>query len=150
DEHERLIGFGKVTRDLTERRAAQERAIADARRIAEIEASSRTKSEFLTAMSHELRTPINATMGYAELVDMGIGGAVTQQQRDYLGRIRSTQQHLLRIVTDLLDYGRIAAGQLPYDLVPVSLSEVVHSVVPMIEPQALAKGITLRSGPCPV
>jgi PAS domain S-box-containing protein len=51
-----LVGFAKITRDLTERRAAEERAIADARRITRIETASRTKSEFLSALSHELRT----------------------------------------------------------------------------------------------
>src|SRR5688572_2480062 len=60
-----LIGFAKVTRDLTERRLAQRREIEDARRLAEIEASNRAKTGFLAAMSHELRTPLNAISGYA-------------------------------------------------------------------------------------
>src|SRR5215207_2601783 len=113
-----LVGFAKVTRDLTERRAAQERAIADARRLAEAEASSRAKSEFLTAMSHELRTPINAAMGYLELLAMGIGGDISEQQREYLTRIRSSQEYLLRIINDLLNYGRIEAGHIRYDMSP--------------------------------
>jgi len=144
-----LVGFTKVTRDLTERRAAQERAIADARRIAAAEAASRTKSEFLAAMSHELRTPINATLGYAELIGLGIGGPVTEQQRDYLERIRGSQEHLLRIISDLLNYSRIEAGQVHYDLAPVPVHQVVDAVLPMIEPQAVTKGLTLDHGPCP-
>ncbi|HEX2189933.1 MAG TPA: PAS domain S-box protein [Longimicrobiaceae bacterium] len=145
----KLMGFAKVTRDLTERRAAHERAIADARRIAEAETASRTKSEFLAAMSHELRTPINATLGYTELIEVGIGGPVTEQQRDYLNRIRGSQEHLLRIISDLLNYSRIEAGQMEYDLAPVPVHEMVEAVLPMVEPQAAAKRIALVHGPCP-
>ncbi|HEY9514111.1 MAG TPA: PAS domain-containing sensor histidine kinase [Gemmatimonadaceae bacterium] len=143
-----LIGFAKVTRDLTERRAAQERILADTRRVAEAESANRTKSEFLRAMSHELRTPINATLGYAQLIDAGIGGPVTEQQRDYIARIQATQQHLLRIITDMLNYTRIEAGRMEYELTAVPLREVVDAVLPMIEPQATARGLTLDHGPC--
>lgn len=145
----KLVGFAKVTRDLTERRAAQERAIADARRIAETEAASRTKTEFLTAMSHELRTPINATLGYTDLMEMGFGGKLSDQQMDYLSRIRGSQQYLLRIITDLLNYSRIEAGQVEYDITPVAVHDIVESVLPMVQPQAFSKSITIRHGPCP-
>ncbi|HET6763370.1 MAG TPA: PAS domain-containing sensor histidine kinase, partial [Longimicrobiaceae bacterium] len=143
-----LIGFAKVTRDLTERRAAQERMIADARRVAEAESASRTKSEFLAAMSHELRTPLNAIGGYTDLLEMEVAGPVTPQQQDYLGRIRGSQQHLLRIITDLLNYSRIEAGEIEYELAPVPVHEMVDAVLPMVEPQALAKGLHLHHGPC--
>lgn len=144
-----LLGFSKVTRDLTERRAAQERAIADTRRITEIETASRTKSEFLTAMSHELRTPINATMGYADLLMMEIGGQLSEQQREYVGRVRGSQEHLLAIINDLLNYGRIEAGQLGYDIAPAPLAELIDKVFPMVEPQAVTKGLVLVRQPCP-
>jgi PAS domain S-box-containing protein len=144
-----LIGYAKVTRDLTERRAAEQRALADARRVGEAEAASRTKSEFLTVMSHELRTPINATIGYAQLIDAAIGGPVTEQQRDYLARICASQQHLLRIINDLLDYGRISARKVVFEYTPVAVQAVIDAVLPMVEPQAATKGLDLRrtSGP---
>lgn len=148
DEAGTLVGFAKVTRDLTERRAAQERAIADARRVAEAEVANRAKSEFLAAMSHELRTPLNAIGGYAELIEMGIGGSVSQPQLEYLARIRGSQQHLLGIITDLLNYSRIEAGQVTYEIVPVRVHDVVDRVLPLLEPQAMAKGLTLDHGPC--
>jgi PAS domain S-box-containing protein len=144
-----LLGFSKVTRDLTERRAAQERAIADTRRITEIETASRTKSEFLTAMSHELRTPINATMGYADLLLMEIGGQLSEQQREYVGRVRGSQEHLLAIINDLLNYGRIEAGQLSYEIAPAPLRELIEKVFPMVEPQAATKGLALVMEECP-
>jgi PAS domain S-box-containing protein len=144
----RLVGFGKVTRDLTERRAAQERAIADARRLAEIETANRTKSEFLAAMSHELRTPLNAIGGYTELLSLGVGGDPTDQQKEYLGRIRASQQHLLAIITDLLNYSRIEAGQVSYDLAAVPLRSMIETLLPLLEPQAMSKGVALTNQPC--
>jgi PAS domain S-box-containing protein len=147
DEDGSLVGFAKVTRDLTERRAAQERAIADARRHAKAEAANSAKGEFLAAMSHELRTPLNAIGGYTELLSLGLGGPVTSEQLDYLERIRKSQQHLLGIISDLLNFSRIEAGHVNYALVRIHLQKVIDSVMPMIEPRAAAKAITLRSEP---
>jgi PAS domain S-box-containing protein len=138
-----LIGYAKVTRDLTERKAAQERAVADARRIAEVETANRTKSEFLAAMSHELRTPLNAIGGYVDLLALGIRGQISEQQREDLERIRLSQQHLLGIINDLLNFSRIEAGRVVYDMAAVSVAEVIKSVQPMITPQANTKGIRL-------
>jgi PAS domain S-box-containing protein len=134
-----LVGFAKVTRDLTERKQAEERALDDARRVAVSDDANRAKSDFLAAMSHELRTPLNAIGGYADLLLLGLGGEVPEQQRGYLQRIRRSQQHLLAIISDILNFSRIEAGQVTYDIGPVSLSEVIETVSPMIEPQAAAK-----------
>jgi PAS domain S-box-containing protein len=147
DENGTLVGFAKVTRDLTERRATQEREIANARRLAEAEAANATKSEFLAAMSHELRTPLNAIGGYAELLSLGLGGPVTSEQMEYLERIRKSQQHLLGIISDLLNFSRVEAGHLNYEIRPVQLSKVVESVMLMVETPAAARGLHLRSEP---
>jgi len=147
DEDGSLIGFAKVTRDLTERREADQRRLADARRIAEAESANAAKAEFLTAMSHELRTPLNAIGGYTELLSLGLGGPVTPEQSDYLERIRLSQQHLMGIITDLLNFSRIEAGHLTYDIAPVPLISVINAVVPLVMPQAEAKGIALKAEP---
>lgn len=150
DEDGTLVGFAKVTRDLTERRAAQERAIADTRRLAEAETANVAKSEFLTAMSHELRTPLNAIGGYADLLALGLGGPVTPQQVEYTDRIRRSQQHLMGIISDLLNYSRIEAGHISYELAPIAVSRIIDTVITLVEPQALAKGVVIERGSSPV
>jgi len=139
-----LVGFAKVTRDLTERRESQMREVENARRAAVADEANRAKASFLAAMSHELRTPLNAIAGYADLLLLEMGGTLSEQQRGYLQRIRASQQHLLSIINDILNFSRIEAGQLDYDIAPVSLCEVIDRVVPMIEPQALAKELRVE------
>jgi len=149
DERGELMGYAKVTRDLTERRLAQQREVDDARRLAEVEASNRAKTGFLAAMSHELRTPLNAIAGYAQLMQEGVGGEVSDQHRDYLARIRNSQQHLLGIVNDLLNYSRMEAGGIVYERELVFAHEVVEGVLAMVTPQIERKQLRLRRGACP-
>ena len=144
-----LVGFAKVTRDLTERKRLEERAIADARRAAAAEAANRTKSEFLAAMSHELRTPLNAIGGYADLIALGIRGPVNDDQRTDLERIRRSQKHLLGIINDILNFSRVEAGQLNYDIAPMLVAPLLADTVSMIEPLAIEKQIGIRAAGCP-
>ncbi|HEX6036974.1 PAS domain-containing sensor histidine kinase [Longimicrobium sp.] len=144
-----LVGFAKVTRDLTERREASQRAMEDARRIAAAEASSRTKSEFLTSMSHELRTPLNAIGGYAELLALEVHGPVTEPQARDLERITASQRHLLSIINDILDYGRLESGNTQFEITSVELAETLEAVAAMVEPQAGARELRMVVIPCP-
>ncbi|HEX2779941.1 MAG TPA: PAS domain-containing sensor histidine kinase, partial [Gemmatimonadaceae bacterium] len=148
DSHGKLAGYAKVTRDLTERRAADERALADARRIAAAEEANRAKSEFLAAMSHELRTPLNAIGGFTDLLALGLRGPITPEQVEDLERIRRAQRHLLGIINDLLNFTRVESGRLTYELAPVRIVDVVDAVATMIAPQATAKGVRFELGGC--
>jgi PAS domain S-box-containing protein len=149
DETGKLIGFAKVTRDLTERRLSELKAIDDARRLSESEAANKAKAEFLAAMSHELRTPLNAIGGFAQLMSMGVHGSVTDQQKEDLDRISASQRHLLGIINDILNFSRIEAGRIEYHIAPVDLATTIQSVFDMVHPLALNKSIALRTEDCP-
>jgi signal transduction histidine kinase len=115
---------------------------------ADAESASRAKSQFLANMSHELRTPLNAIAGYVDLLSLGVRGPVTEQQKEDLERIRRSQQHLLSIINDLLNFSRVEAGQVSYQIESVAVGETVDAVAAMIEPQAAAKGLILSVSDC--
>jgi signal transduction histidine kinase len=129
-------------------------ALANARLVeaeraarAEAESASRTKSQFLANMSHELRTPLNAIAGHVQLIDMGIYGPVSDAQHDALARVERAQRHLLGLINDVLNYARIEAGRVEYDVAPVLVQDVFTDVLPMVESQVGAKSLTLERMP---
>ena len=105
------------------------------------ESASRVKGEFLAVMSHELRTPLNAIGGYAELIELGIHGPVTEAQRTALDRIQQSQRHLLGLIAGVLDYSRVEAGAVTYRLANVPVVEAVAEAEVLLAPQLRAKGL---------
>jgi PAS domain S-box-containing protein len=123
------------------------RAEADAARRA-AETANRAKSEFLAVMSHELRTPLNAIGGYAELMEMGIRGPLTDQQLEDLGRIQRSQRHLLGLVNEVLNYAKLESGSVRYAMADVAVHEALTDAAGLVLPQARAKGLALRIREC--
>ena len=103
------------------------------------EAANQSKSAFLATMSHELRTPLNAIGGYAQLMEEGISGPITDKQREYLKRVRRSQEHLESLINDVLDFAKLEAGRLDFEFTTFALGEGLSAVVALVEPQALAK-----------
>jgi PAS domain S-box-containing protein len=119
--------------------AAAERARAEAER------ASQAKSDFLAVMSHELRTPLNAIAGYAELIEVGVRGPVTAQQIEDLRRIRQSQRHLLGLINELLNFARLDAGGVRFDIRNISVAESLAGTLALIEPQARSHGLQCES-----
>jgi signal transduction histidine kinase len=94
-------------------------------------------------MSHELRTPLNAIGGYAELMEMGLRGPVTDQQQEDLARIQASQRHLLGLINEVLNYARLETGTVRYDLAAVRMGDALAAAEALIAPQARAKGLAL-------
>jgi PAS domain S-box-containing protein len=143
DENGHLVGFGKVTRDLTERKQNEE---ALRKASAQAEASSQAKSEFLAAMSHELRTPLNAIVGYTDLLEGGIAGPLSREQTNHLGRIRTASGHLLLQIDQILSLARIEAGREELHLEKVDAAELARDVLSMVAPTAKEKGLAIKLG----
>jgi PAS domain S-box-containing protein len=147
DEQGKLLGFAKVTRDLTARRAADAllhaaSAAAETARI-EAEAANRAKSGFLATMSHEIRTPINAILGYHELLELEIEGPLNEGQRHYLDRAIESGRHLLTLINEVLDFSRIESGRVGVQQRVFRVSEAVAAALALVAPQARAKGLRL-------
>jgi signal transduction histidine kinase len=114
----------------------------------EAQQASRAKSEFLATMSHEIRTPINAVIGYADLMDAGISGQLSPQQKDYVDRIRRSSEHLVAVVNDVLDFAKIESGQMRVLREERSVSVTIDAAVAMLQAKAATRGIDL-SVRCP-
>jgi PAS domain S-box-containing protein len=138
----RLVAANDVTefgRLLASERAARQEA----------EKANRAKMDFLAVMSHELRTPLNAIGGYTQLLELGIHGPVTEPQRKALARIKSSEAHLLGLIEDVLNFAKIEAGRVVFDLRPIPVAELVEEVDVLVEPQIREKGLTYQRHEAP-
>ena len=103
--------------------------------------AARTKANFLANMSHELRTPLNAVIGFAEILASGAGGPLTPQQTEYLTDIRSSGNHLLSVINDILDISKAEAGKIELQEEEIELADFAHSTVRLMLATARNKNI---------
>jgi signal transduction histidine kinase len=110
--------------------------------------ANRAKSDFLAVMSHELRTPLNAIGGYADILQLGIYGEINEKQRDALARVMRSQQMLLSLINDVLNFAKLDAGQVQYRMANVPVTEVLGSAEALVAPQLEARELRYRFIPC--
>jgi PAS domain S-box-containing protein len=143
-----LLGFAKVTRDLTARRAADAllQSAAEAAEEARVaaETANRAKSAFLATMSHEIRTPVNAILGYYDLLDLGVGGNLSDEQRRFLQRAGASGRHLLTLIDEVLDFSRIEAGRIAVSSTSFRIGNAVEAALSLVDPLARERGVELE------
>jgi PAS domain S-box-containing protein len=141
-----------VIRDVTERKRAEK----EVRRLQlqytgelearnrDIERANRLKSEFLASMSHELRTPLHTIIGFAELLQEGHEGVLTEAQSRFVNHIHRDSEHLLELINDILDLSKIEAGGLTLKREIYPLVRSISEALDAIRPGAAAKGIVIE------
>lgn len=114
------------------------------RLYAEVQHASQAKSDFLAVVSHELRTPLTAVLGYADILDGGIGGPLTEQQRQHVGRIRDSGRHLLDLIEEILTYARAESGRDHPQARELALTSLLQDCASMLDQRALSRGLRLE------
>jgi len=109
------------------------------------EEDSAKKSEFLARISHELRTPLNAIIGFSEVMsEEKFGPIANDRYKGYLNDIRSSGDHLLSLINDLLDLSKIEAGKLELNFTSVNVARIIEQGMTIIQPQAAQAQVIVR------
>lgn len=130
-----------VATDITRRREI-ERELSEAKRAEEI--SNRAKTEFLANMSHELRTPLNAILGFADVMRLEMFGRLGHPRyQEYAADVKASAEHLLRVISDILDVSQIEAGKLVLRESAVDVGRLIADVRRLVEHRAEERGVVL-------
>src|SRR6204780_1331022 len=146
DDAGQLLGFAKLTRDLTQAKRAeametanqQREEMLDAERNARMAAQreTRVKDEFLATLSHELRTPLSAILGWTQLLLRGESPKGPDEQKRAIEVIDRNARAQVQLIDDLLDMSRIMTGKLRLDLQQISFASVIEAAVDSAKPAA--------------
>jgi PAS domain S-box-containing protein len=139
--------FCAVLQDLTARKRI-EADLATAR--TQNEKATSDKLEFLAKVSHEVRTPVNSIIGFSEvMLDERFGPIGNERYRDYLKDIRTSGNHVMSVLSDLLDLCKVEAGMLELDFTSANLNDIVQSAAGQMQPLASRERIIIRMSLAP-
>jgi len=119
-------------------------AIKQAMLYAQVQETTRLKSEFLSGMSHELRTPLNAIIGFSEMLLSEDYGQVSEKQSKFINNIKVSGEHLLRLVNDILDLSKIESGNMEIDCEVFNVYHAVRETVSVLHSLAEKKRINIE------
>jgi len=147
----RTAELGQKTADLERSQAALRGLLEDVSRAnRELEAANarlqevdRLKSLFIASMSHELRTPLNSIIGFTGILLQGLAGSLNDEQRKQLGMVKGSSEHLLSLITDIIDLSKVEAGKLSLAAEDVDLVRLARDVVDSLGPAAARAGLAL-------
>ena len=110
----------------------------------EAEQASLAKSQFLANMSHELRTPLNAIIGFTELLAERHAGELNPTQQEYLANVLQSSQHLLALISDVLDLAKVESGRIELEIGLVNLQGLLDGSLIMVRERARKQGVALE------
>jgi PAS domain S-box-containing protein len=148
DARGQVVGASKIARDIAPLKQAEQARLRAQQLEAEnrqIQEANRLKSQFLANMSHELRTPLNAIIGFADLLQLGVGRPDSAKQREYLGHIAGSGRHLLQLINDVLDLSKVESGKFEFVPEPVQLPLLVQEVCGVLQGALQRKHLVLHT-----
>ncbi len=134
DEKAKVLGVFAAARDITERKRFEQ----------SLQKANQMKSEFLSNMSHELRTPLNGIIGFSEFLVDEKPGSLNAKQKEYLGDILNSGQHLLQLINDVLDLAKVEAGKVELIIEEFSLKKAIGEVSSIVSPMVKKKNLNLK------
>jgi PAS domain S-box-containing protein len=148
DRDRKLEGVFAAARDVTDRKRVDQvlleknAELESAKSLAE--KSSLAKSDFLANMSHELRTPLNSIIGFSEVLQDQMFGAINDKQQQYVGNVLTSGRHLLSLINDILDLSKVEAGKMELTPSAFMLRESLEASMMMLKEKAFKERIAIQ------